>query len=430
MLYKVFMDTNIYDGSNYSFGNGLFSKLKEYAGDGLISLRINSVIEGEVKAHIRQRVESAIKNLNKAIKEPALTSFRHLSEYAEIVEKQDPSKWANTCQEEFQKLLNACSIERLTVNGIDVEQIMSDYFNSNPPFETKKPDEFKDAIAVSSVLMDIARLEEDEAYCIISNDNGFGTALKEKLREENKENILFFNSLKEYINYMAILDKQAKFLKLYLESEHAHQELSDTVREAVMSIDIDIEDYESDIEEKDIVDVNIIKAIPYIVSIYEENGQAYQAKVAFDISCVITVWYSFMDEEHSYYDKEDRMYLWKTMIEKEARYQTDFELVVSFDIRDCLPNSDDEMAWQDSLAEKSISFNDYLDMPSKIDLYYDELIDEKILRESGPLYDYDSNMDGVIEREHAYSICPDCGTPIGHENDGGNGFCVNCAQKH
>lgn len=32
--------------------------------------------------------------------------------------------------------------------------------------------------------------------------------------------------------------------------------------------------------------------------------------------------------------------------------------------------------------------------------------------------------------EGAYNICPDCGCKINFENDGGNGFCVNCAPNH
>ena len=29
-----------------------------------------------------------------------------------------------------------------------------------------------------------------------------------------------------------------------------------------------------------------------------------------------------------------------------------------------------------------------------------------------------------------YNMCPDCGNFFGLEDDGGNGFCVNCAWKH
>ncbi len=35
-----------------------------------------------------------------------------------------------------------------------------------------------------------------------------------------------------------------------------------------------------------------------------------------------------------------------------------------------------------------------------------------------------------IEEPGEFGYCPDCGTPLDIENDGGNGFCVNCAWNH
>jgi len=32
--------------------------------------------------------------------------------------------------------------------------------------------------------------------------------------------------------------------------------------------------------------------------------------------------------------------------------------------------------------------------------------------------------------EKFYDTCPDCGCKIGHQNDGGNGFCLSCAPNH
>ena len=29
-----------------------------------------------------------------------------------------------------------------------------------------------------------------------------------------------------------------------------------------------------------------------------------------------------------------------------------------------------------------------------------------------------------------YTTCLDCGRPISFENDGGNGFCIDCAPEH
>ena len=35
-----------------------------------------------------------------------------------------------------------------------------------------------------------------------------------------------------------------------------------------------------------------------------------------------------------------------------------------------------------------------------------------------------------MEEPGELGYCPDCGTPLEIENDGGNGFCINCARKH
>lgn len=45
---------------------------------------------------------------------------------------------------------------------------------------------------------------------------------------------------------------------------------------------------------------------------------------------------------------------------------------------------------------------------------------------------YESLLDSDEEEylEGAYTTCPDCGCKINYENDGGNGFCVNCAPEH
>ena len=34
------------------------------------------------------------------------------------------------------------------------------------------------------------------------------------------------------------------------------------------------------------------------------------------------------------------------------------------------------------------------------------------------------------EGEKPYTTCPACGKPISHQNDGGNGFCIDCAWEH
>ena len=61
MHYKVFLDTNIYDESAYSFRNGMFTQLREYAASGILELQINSIVEGEVRRHIDKEVGDKIR---------------------------------------------------------------------------------------------------------------------------------------------------------------------------------------------------------------------------------------------------------------------------------------------------------------------------------------------------------------------------------
>lgn len=78
MLYKVFLDTNIYDGVNYSFHNALFLTLRNKAASDELELHINSVVEDEVKAHISRDVKRAAKELSQAISNRSLAGFRKL----------------------------------------------------------------------------------------------------------------------------------------------------------------------------------------------------------------------------------------------------------------------------------------------------------------------------------------------------------------
>lgn len=55
MFYKAFLDTNIYDGSNYSFRNAAFTTLKSRAKNNELELQIDSIIRGEVEEHTKRK---------------------------------------------------------------------------------------------------------------------------------------------------------------------------------------------------------------------------------------------------------------------------------------------------------------------------------------------------------------------------------------
>ena len=71
------------------------------------------------------------------------------------------------------------------------------------------------------------------------------------------------------------------------------------------------------------------------------------------------------------------------------------------------------------------AIEDYTESPSCIELEKDRCISTEVVSETDPFYE---DLDG--EYDYATDVCPDCGSPIGIANDGGNGFCINCAPNH
>lgn len=413
MDYKVFLDTNIYDASNYSFHNALFGLLKEMAQTGCLRLRINSVVEGEVKKHIETNVKKAAKDLLEAVKNRNLAGFQKLPVYMDKLQIPNPKEWVETALTEFEQLLNDCNVVRISSKGIDVETIIQDYFQQNKPFEQAKPDEFKDAIIVATVVNDLQTVGEDEIYCVVSCDKGFREALYEKTSQEQKKYLKVFSSLAELTDYLCYLNKHAAHIKSFLQSGKADYVLEDAAREIIYDAILDIETASYGIDDYEVIDIKEYKFIPYIISISEEKI----AKVAVTVSCEILVWYEYTDPNESYFDREEHRYLWQKIVEKEDVYNLSFDMILSLDVQYCIPDMNQE--------EEEIIFEDYLDKPSNLSLYENCQLSSEIVSDES---DYIEKPEWDVD--DAYSTCPDCGSPINFENDGGNGFCVRCASKH
>ena len=67
MAIKVFIDTNIYEGANFSFYNKQFSKLKELTEEESVELLYNEIIYQEVYQHIEENLTKAVSEYNKVI---------------------------------------------------------------------------------------------------------------------------------------------------------------------------------------------------------------------------------------------------------------------------------------------------------------------------------------------------------------------------
>ena len=247
-------------------------------------------------------------------------------------------------------------------------------------------------------------MQEGEIYCVISDDNGFRQAIKDKA--PNLNNLLRFQSLFQFINFLTMMDEKAIHFKKFLDEGGAEEEIIEGIKVAVQDATFSIDKYGLySIDELDVIDVDEIEYEASVIDIDDDIAQ-----ISVSAKCVVTIWYKYTDEDESFWDREEQAYLWQKLVELQEKYNLSFDLELSFNISEWLPGVEEK---------QEVEFNDYIDMPSMFELDEDELIETEDLSEPE-----------FVDEPEGYSVCPDCGCSITIENDGGNGFCTKCAPNH
>lgn len=131
MQFKIFIDTNIYDASNYSFRNAIFQEVRNRAVKDELCVVINAVVEGEVRSHISDRVKKAVEKLNKALNESTFAGVKKLPQYEAMFSQKDPQEIVNAVLDEFDLFLSDCKVQRLSVDNISISKVLQDYFEQN-----------------------------------------------------------------------------------------------------------------------------------------------------------------------------------------------------------------------------------------------------------------------------------------------------------
>lgn len=90
--YYVFLDTNIYEESNFSFENGKFTKRKDMTKTGNVVLLYNEVIYREVRQHIESYIKEAVGEYNAAVKNKGFAPFRNVREWEKHLDLLDEQK--------------------------------------------------------------------------------------------------------------------------------------------------------------------------------------------------------------------------------------------------------------------------------------------------------------------------------------------------
>lgn len=189
----VMIDTNILDAAKYDLGDGsTLQLLKNYVDDGIIKVVLSNIVVRESKKHLAKQVNKACGIARKLRAEVLQESTEYLINYvglSRLLEiSKDKDALIQKSEELFDNFLTDINAEILGIDLINLESIIDDYFEINPPFEDgeKKRKEFPDAFIANQIRK---RFGEAEDVAIVSNDNGFKKACKEA------PNHFFFGSL-------------------------------------------------------------------------------------------------------------------------------------------------------------------------------------------------------------------------------------------
>ncbi len=389
--FNVLLDTNVYINAKYDFSRASLLSLKKYEDQGVVNLYTNNIINREVVKHIKSEVtELALQAKNAIKKHGELINAISLDTYKtiEAILKSAPNKLENT----FGAYISTA--QELSNANISVVDLFDDYFAPNAPFETRKEkkNEFPDAVIIKSIKAFLSQ-NVYESLHVVTDDNGWHSALKDT------PNVYLYKDIKDLLT--VISKEQELFNSITMYAGAIIEHLSTKVVDWICDLEWEnyVEKIDMCIECSEIDDIEVENVALSLDSVeYIDQDEDY-AVVNYVGIVNINLSFSYIDHTSEVYDKEDHVWYntkYGTGIEKIA-------LPISFSVTVLLDA--DKEKYDHDVPE----FNDIDSSEATIVNYELTEIPEYI---DDPYFD----------------ICPRCGKPIGLNNDGGDGFCIDCRQ--
>lgn len=246
----VTIDTNILDAAKYDLSEGsTLQLLKNYVNEGIIKVVLSNIVVRESKKHLAKQVKKVCGIARKLRTEVLQESTEHLINYIGLNRLleiwKDKDTLIEKSEELFDNFIREINAEILGTDLINLDGIIDDYFEINPPFEEgeKKRKEFPDAFIADQIRK---RFGETEDVAIVSNDNGFKRACQQT------KNHFFFSSL------------GALFDAINKEKEKAYTETINIIKELQLRIGSAVLEY---IRSNENIDVRGLS--------YDKDGIAY-----------------------------------------------------------------------------------------------------------------------------------------------------------
>ncbi|MFR2693964.1 MAG: PIN domain-containing protein [Enterocloster bolteae] len=117
---------------------------------------------------------------------------RYKDSYIRVDEVHRPS---NHLHLDLKNYLSRVEAEAFPDEVIGIEELMEDYYHMNPPFEPKKPKEFKDAIMIKA-RKNYQKYIGEEIH-ILSDDEGFRTSFL------NDKSFIVYQYHKKFLQFLS-----------------------------------------------------------------------------------------------------------------------------------------------------------------------------------------------------------------------------------
>lgn len=309
----VYLDTNVYIGAKYKFDSGKMTTLKNLVNAGKVTVLYSNAISGEVIKHIEDDVTNNVTSYNRAIRKNMLALKE--DNVCEI-EELKVENLVTSVIDKFMNFLSLDGVKEIPLNPLDVDKLFENYFAGNPPFEEKKPNEFKDAIMINAVKNYQKSIREQ--ICVVSDDKGFREAFL------GNSDFVTFRYLGDFFKYCNEKFEKNKITEC-VEENIKNGKFAKVLKEYLYNYDIWIDYYEQwECNDKEIFDIS--SQLLYIEKIEDKIYAVILNQV--DISIDIT----YRDENMSYYDKEENKYLFENYIHAIEKHRANIETEVCCDI--------------------------------------------------------------------------------------------------
>ena len=161
------------------------------------------------------------------------------------------------------------------------------------------------------------------------------------------------------MNFFALQNDYAADLQRKLDDGCFKELLGETIRSITESAAYNVDDSDGYVETCDILGTGDYDYEAYVIDLQTFSDGTYAAKINVVTDYCITLDYEYLNEDESYWDKEDQEYHWMVWTETVAAFHAYTEMTFTILLD----------------ADGTATFVDYIDAPSDINVYFDDLIE-------------------------------------------------------